>query len=291
MSVRNDVCYVCNEPVKGKKNICTFDCGHKNHLSCVLPRASVYDTKCPACSEVQNLNLKPNMGDDRTIAMNASMEARIKRRQMQPKPVINLFWRVVYAISPFRKPPSCMKDYVSANYDLSEILKLGYTSEDAVQERIPWQNINSRIDSNHILKFGFTWKDMVSMGIRPKDLKKFTWSQIKHTLCLDAKELLKLNMTLEELSDLSYSPHQLNDLGFTFVILHTMGANVKTFDMLNMTLEDIKTYFSPTAQQWASAGFYDKEKLKISGWELAKVSRILPPAVDHVSGRQLRLAF
>jgi hypothetical protein len=98
-------------------------------------------------------------------------------------------------------------------------------------------------------------------------------------------------MSLVEVADLGLSPHQLNDLGFTFDILASMGGNVKTFKDLDMSVEDIKTYFTPNGNQWADAGFYDKEKLERYGWDVGKVSRVLPAATDRICGRHIRLAF
>ena len=98
-------------------------------------------------------------------------------------------------------------------------------------------------------------------------------------------------MTLHELADLEYTPHQLNDLGFTWDKFAAMGANVKTFKAFDMSVEDIKTYFNPTMNQWLDSGFYNRELLLQNGWNVEDVIRILPRTNGRADGRTLRLAF
>ena len=103
--------------------------------------------------------------------------------------------------------------------------------------------------------------------------------------------ILKLNITLDELADLNYTPQQLNDLGFTWDILSAMGANVKTIKSFNMSIEDVKTYFNPSLNQWLEAGFYNKDKLQKNDWNVESVSQVLPRMTGRVDGRTLRLTF
>jgi len=287
----NDNCNVCHQKVSGVKNIGVFDCGHKFHLSCVLSRATYFDTKCPLCAQVQNIHLKPDLGDDRNIAMLSSIEARIKRHQIKPKAPESFIVSILSFFSPFRSTPSTFKDFLNAGYKLSELKKMGYTPSDCIQENIPWQNMIDNVSITHLLQFGFTWKDMVVLGIKPEHLNKFTWSQIKHTLNITAEDLLKINMTLQELADLNYTPHQLNDLGFTWEKFAAMGANVNTFTVFNMSVQDIKTYFNPSMNQWLDSGFYNRESLVKNGWDIEAISRILPQTNGRADGRTLRLTF
>lgn len=291
MSTTNDACIVCHQKVKGVKNIAVFDCGHKFHLSCVISRATNYNTKCPLCAETQNIKLKPNLGDDRSIAMLSSIEARIKRHRMTPKPAESFLYTILSMLTPFKSTPTSFKDYLNAGYKLSELKKMGYTPADCIQEKISWQNMRNNVSIPHLLQYGFTWKDMVLLGIKAEDLNDFTWSQLKHTLGISAEDLLKINMTLHELADLEYTPHQLNDLGFTWDKFAAMGANVKTFKAFDMSVEDIKTYFNPTMNQWLDSGFYNRELLLQNGWNVEDVIRILPRTNGRADGRTLRLAF
>lgn len=282
-------CGVCNEKIKQDVNTAVFDCGHRHHLSCVMDRAALYDAKCPVCSSVQNLNLKPNLGNDRHIAISSTTEARIKRRQMVPKQPSN--WLVSWYRSMFRKDPVTFKEHVQAGFKLPELTRLGFTPRDAVQEGVSWSFVSNLHTSAQLLQFGFKWSDMSVMNMKPMDLKSFTWSQLKHTLQLTARDLLALNITLSEITELGFSPHQLNDLGFTFEILMSMGGNVKTLREMGLSIEDINTYFMPTNNQWVSTGFYDKKKLTMYGWDLDTAIRVLPAQTDRVHGRQIRLAF
>lgn len=292
MSISNEGCVLCHKKFnKNGNNIASFDCGHRFHLSCILKNAKYYSTSCPICSKVQNTKLKPNLGDDRSIAMASNIQARIRRRQLQPKQQMTWFMKILSTITPFNKTPENLTEYISAGYNLTELQKTGFTPDDCIQENIKWDYIIKKASIAHILQFGLKWKDMVSMGIKPHNLKDFTWSQLKHTLNLNASELLKLNMTLTELGELEYTPHQLNDLGFTWEIFTALGASVETMPSFRMTVDEIKTYFSPTVNQWIQAGFYDKNRLTKAGWDVNDVILVLPRTTDRSSGRQLRLAF
>ena len=288
----NDSCNVCHEPLNSKTNLAVFDCGHKFHLHCIIKRAGFYATTCPTCTSDKLLNLKPNLGDDRKVSMASTIQARIKRRQMQPKEELGFWARILSAISPFHNSrESGLKELISSGVKLTELKKSGYTSEDCVQAKISWDFMRKNCKTGHLLQFGFKWKDMVSMGIKCDHLNDFTWSQMKHTLNINANELLRLNMNLTELAELAYSPHQLNDLGFNWDIFVSMGANVSTLPAFKMTIEDIKTYFNPSIKQWMAAGFYDKAKLIKNGWDVSEVIRLLPDCDYRSDGRQLRLTF
>lgn len=287
----NDLCLICHGKVKGVKNIAVFDCGHRFHLSCALTRASYYDTKCMLCSEVQNKSLKPDLGDDRETAMLAEIEAKIKRHQLEPKAPKTLLHSLLSMLTPFSTTPTTFRDYLNAGHKLSELKKMGYTPTDGVEEKIPWHVMRNNVDIKQLLQFGFKWEHMVDMGIRSEHLKDFTWSQIKHTLGLSAKDILKLNITLDELSDLKYTPQQLNDLGFNWDIFSAMGANVSTMKSFDISVEDIKTYFNPTLNQWLEAGFYNKDMLVKNDWNVESVIQVLPRMNGRVDGRTLRLAF
>lgn len=292
MSSVDNSCSICQQSFdKQGKNLAVFDCGHKFHLSCVLKNTKLYTANCPLCTRVQKLNLKPNLGDDRKIAMAASVQARIKRRQITPKPEESWFVKLLHFISPFKSEPTTITEYIAAGYRLPDLQKQGFTPDDCVHDKMTWDFLSSKASINHILQFGIKWKEMVSMGIKSNNLKQFTWSQIKHTLNLSANEMLKLNMTLQELADLEYTPHQLNDLGFTWETFVALGASVDNMQCFKMSVEDIKTYFNPSPQQWNQAGFYDKNRLNKCGWSTEDVIRLLPKQHDRSGGRQLRLTF
>ena len=287
----NDTCTICHEKVCGVKNIAVFDCGHKYHLSCSLNRASFYDTKCMLCSEVNKKNMKADLGDDRETAMLAEIEAKIKRHQLEPKAPRTFLYSLLSVLTPFSSTPDSFRDFLNRGHKLTELKKMGYTPTDGVEEKIPWQAMRNNVDIKQLLQFGFKWEHMVSMGIRSEHLKDFTWSQVKHGLGLGAKDILKLNITLDELAELKYTPQQLNDLGFTWEVFSAMGANVSTMKSFDMSIDDVKTYFNPSLNQWLEGGFYNKEALVKNDWDVENVIRVLPRMTGRVDGRTLRLAF
>ena len=290
--MNESTCSVCHEHIKSKTNIAVFDCGHKFHLHCIIKRAGMYVTTCPTCTSEQKLNLKPNLGDDRKVSMASSVQARIKRRQMKPQEELSWWANLLKFITPFSKAEDAsLQELISSGVKLSELKKMGYTADDCVQSKISWTFMRKYCSTSHLLQFGFKWKDMVAMGIKCDHLEDFTWSQMKHTLNINANELLKLNMSLTELADLGYTPHQLNDLGFKWDIFVAMGADVETLPPFKMSIEDIKTYFNPSMKQWMAAGFYDKAKLTKYDWDVQEVIRLLPATDGRADGRQLRLTF
>ena len=103
--------------------------------------------------------------------------------------------------------------------------------------------------------------------------------------------MLKMRLTITELADMKYSTHQLIELGFTWPVLASMGANVDTWKKFNFDLEDIKRYWQPTLAQWVAAGFYDKDRIKQAGWPMDSVLDSLPSMDQRATGRVLRLSL
>ena len=132
---------------------------------------------------------------------------------------------------------------------------------------------------------------MLEMGITPKDIQIFSWPQQKRQLKLDARKILQTNINLTELADLKYTTHQLLELGFDWNVLSQMGASVDNWRIFGFTLEDIKQYWNPSLTDLVSAGFYDKDRIGLAGWDLNDVLKTLPNMTDRSSGRVLRLEF
>ena len=264
---------------------------HKFHLSCVLNRASHFNVSCPSCTD--NTTNKPSLGDDRMVSIQSSIEARVLARKIRPQDEKG-FWSSLYDwFHPFKSNKETLMYYMNAGYPLSEIKKLGFTPEDAVQENIPWTKLCNFTTSDHLLAFGYKWSHMLLLGIKPFQLSSdyFTWTQIRHSLNIDAREILKMNITIQDLADLQFTPHQLQDLGFTWDVLLSMGGNTKTLGYFNISLDDFKTYWNPTQAQWYEAGFYDKSNVVEAGWDLDAVTRLLPVLDGRFSGRNIRLQF
>lgn len=279
-------CNICNKDI-GPKNRAVFDCGHTFHLSCVF--ASPYATMCSDCP--QHIESRPDIGNDREIAISSDMLLKVSERRLKPVTTVSMLTTLVQAITPLTPAPLTFIDHMKQNKKLTVIAASGFGPEDAVQERVRFSDIVSRYNSKDILEFGFEWEHMVQMGILPNHIKHFSWTQQKHKLKLNAEKMLKMRMTMTELADINYTTHQLVELGFTWQIMSTMGANVDTWKRFNFELEDIKRYWQPTLTQWVAAGFYDKERVQRAGWQMDSVLTSLPPMDQRASGRVLRLAF
>lgn len=279
-------CSVCNEEIS-ERNRAVFDCGHMFHLSCVL--ASPYSTQCSQCSA--QLNNKPDLGNDRAVAMNAAILQKISERRLKIPGTPSVLQNIIHAISPLTPAAQTFVDHMKQNKKLSVISAAGFSPEDAVQERVRFSDIVSRYDSKDILEFGFTWDQMVMLGILPSHIQHFSWTEQKHKLKLNAEKMLQMRLTMTELADMEYTTHQLVELGFTWHILSSMGANVETWRRFNFELDDIKRYWTPTLSQWVSAGFYDKDRVRSAGWPMDTLLDSLPKMEGRASGRVLRLAF
>lgn len=289
---QTDSCSICHNKLPSNgTNRAIFDCGHKFHLTCVLHRASYYNLSCPSC--VDNTSNKPSLGNDRMIAIQSNIEAKILARKIKPEEEKSFFSRWYQYLNPFKIEQESFKNYMNSGYPLSEIQKAGYTPEDAIQENIPWTKLCNYTKAEHLLTFGFKWQHMLTLGIKPFQLSSdyFTWTQLKHSLNINAREILKMNINIQDLADLNFTPHQLNDLGFTWDVLLSMGGDVKTLSYFNVGLEDLKTYWNPTQAQWYEAGFYDKSRVIEAGWDIEHVTRLLPELDGRLSGRTLRLQF
>ena len=233
----------------------------------------------------------PDLGADREIVMSADIEAKIIERQLKSNEPLTWMQKVTAVISPLTPKATTFLEHIHHNTKLSVIRRLGFSPENAVQERISWSKFHSRYSGIDLLEFGFKWQHMVDMGIVPPQLNKFTWSEQQHKLKLNATSLLSIRMTISELARLKYSSHQLVELGFDWAVLSRMGATVDTWNLFKIPITDIKRYWSPTVSQWVAGGFYDKARLEHAGWNIQNVSKELPAMTERCNGRVLRLAF
>lgn len=279
-------CSLCSKVITDR-NRAVFDCGHSFHLSCVL--ATPYSTQCSSCPA--HLDNRPDLGNDRSIAMNADVLQKISARRLKAAGAPTFLQSFVHAISPLTPAAQNFVDHMKQNKKLSVISAAGFSPEDAVQERVRFSDIVSRYDSKDILEFGFTWDHMVMLGILPSHIHHFSWTEQKHKLKLNAEKMLQMRLTMTELADMKYTTHQLVELGFNWQTLTSMGANVETWRRFNFELEDVKRYWQPTLSQWVSAGFYDKDRVRAAGWPMDDLLSSLPAMEGRASGRVLRLAF
>jgi hypothetical protein len=231
------------------------------------------------------------VGLDRKVAISAAIASKIQQRQLKCIQPSTILQRIGNAISPLTPSLQHFRDYIYHNKSLTYISSVGFSPLDAVHERIKWDKIASTYKAADILQFGFDWNHMLEMGITPKDIQIFSWPQQKRQLKLDARKILQTNINLTELADLKYTTHQLLELGFDWNVLSQMGASVDNWRIFGFTLEDIKQYWNPSLTDLVSAGFYDKDRIGLAGWDLNDVLKTLPNMTDRSSGRVLRLEF
>lgn len=282
------LCSICEDAV-GASNTAVFECGHTFHLSCVLHHATHFHSVCPDCAA--QANRLPDLGTDRQVALAADIQSKIQQRQLRPAVEASTLQKLARIISPLTPRAVTFQEHMRHNKKLSMVRQAGFRARDAVQEGIQWSEVAARYGPRDILDFGFRWEDMVSMGIRPSDVRAFSWTQQKHVLALNAAKLLQIRMTITELASMQYSTHQLVELGFDWPTLARMGANVDTWPLFKFELSDLKRYWSPTISQWVAAGFYDKDRVARSGWPMETVLELLPAMTQRSKGRSLRLTF
>ena len=279
-------CTLCNEIVP-ERNTATFACGHTFHLTCVLMQP--FSSLCSQCD--QPVTDLPDIGLDRKVAIASDVASKIQQRQLTCVQPTSILQRIGNAISPLTPSLRTFSDYLYHNKSLSYISSLGFSPKDAVHERVKWDKISSTYEVTDILKFNFKWQHMVEMGITPTDVGLFSWQQQQRDLQLDARKLLQTNISLSELADLKYTTHQLLEMGFDWSVLTQMGASVDSWRMFGFPLEDIKQYWNPSLTNLVTAGFYDKDRVKMAGWDMEDVLHSLPNMSDRSNGRVLRLAF
>jgi hypothetical protein len=183
--------------------------------------------------------------------------------------------------------------HIQRGTNVEDLKKMGYVPDDLVADQVSWNTLITKYKPADILNFGVTWNHAVKMGVRPAGLKIFTWAQLRHVLSVSAHDLMRIDTNINDLAELGISPVHLIDMGFDWQAMESMGASVETLKALNITINDIKTYWKPTVAQFERCGFYDKQRLLKSGWDVDRVSRVLPNAGWRTNGRVQRssLAF
>jgi hypothetical protein len=268
-----------------------FDCGHAVHLSCLLKQTQYGLYACPVCTDKASAALKPNLGKDREIAMQSTHSARVRERQLFPPKRPNIISRVLNYFSPLTPVATTFQEHVHNKTSLKSMKTLGFTPADAIQDRVRWRRIQYNYTPEELMDFGFQWDHMVSLGIEPQHINAFSWNVLKNQLKLDSKKLLQLNISISELATLNFTCAQYHELGFDWPLWTRMGANVETLRPFNWSLQDIKTYWSPSVSQWIQAGFYDRKRLMAAGWPIEDARNVLPSLTQRNPGRSIRLNF
>ena len=77
--------------------------------------------------------------------MAASVQARIKRRQITPKPETSWMVKLLHWISPFKSEPTNITEYIAAGYRLPDLQKQGFTPDDCVHDKMTWDFLSSKL--------------------------------------------------------------------------------------------------------------------------------------------------
>lgn len=287
-------CPICRQEIPRSANgrgIAHYDCGHVFHLRCALNHAYQFRTSCPSCTTVDDM--MPHLGGDRSIAIASTAAAARRRRILYPSAPQSAMNRLWGAVTGGGSQQMSLKTHIHRGTNVEDLKKFGFVPDDLVAEQISWNTLISKYKPTDILNFGVTWNHAMKLGVRPAGLKVFTWAQLRHVLCVSAHDLLRIDTNINDLAELGISPVHLLDMGFDWAAMESMGASVETLKALNISINDIKTYWKPTVSQFERCGFYDKQRLLKSGWDVERVSRVLPNAGWRTNGRVKRssLAF
>ena len=242
------------------------------------------------CNDVDEL--LPHLGGDRKVAMASTAAAARRRRILYPSAPQNAINRLWSSVTGSRQNVT-LKQHIQKGTPIEDLKKLGFVAEDLINEQVQWNTLVQKYKPSDILNFGVTWNIAVRIGVRPAGLKMFSWAQMRHVLCVTAHDLLRIDVNINDLAELNISPVHLVDMGFDWPAMEACGASVETLKALNMSISDIKTYWKPSVSQFERAGFFDKQRLLRSGWDVERVTRSLPDAGWRTNGRVQRsgLAF
>lgn len=257
-------CTLCQKQLlysgKVRPNVGTFECGHEFHLSCIIEHCKARHTNaCPQCVPPSS-NTFVNFSDDRYTALQTLIESRRQRREV--KSDVGFLGGVT---GWFGKSVT-LSTLVTSGTSLNTLRVQGFLPEDFIEHKITWGKLTKVYTVDSLLEFGFKWHHMVVMGFCPEDFKSFTWQQLYTTLKVRAPDMLKTSIDVRQLSELGYSIQNIKQLGFTFSDFLKMNGTVKTLRLLTANLNDLKTYFNPSSDDWCKAGF-SNERIKQNNWK------------------------
>jgi len=267
-------CTLCNLDMDKsgslRPNIATYDCGHEYHLSCALLYSKEnISMLCPSC-HVPEKTL--NLGDDRQIAMQSLIDAR---RTCLSTPTKGGIWSWFTDKS--------LHYLIKTGASLESLKLKGVTPEDLIEEQIKWESVSSIYKTGALLNFGFRWHHMITMGFQPEHFKLLDWHQMSSVLNLQAVDMLKTSITIRELAELKIDVAHLHQLGFRLKELKQIGGDCETLKLLTSNLSDIKTYFSPSPDDWEDLGF-TKESIGKNNWMTEEFTPVRQPRKLHKNG-------
>lgn len=241
-------CTICSENMvfsgAVRPNIATFECGHSFHLSCVLAYSKAKITQtCPICNPVQNV-MFANFGDDRLRSMQIMIEKRRNINKMEkPKSYFSIF-----------SSTNDLRSMIRSGTSLHSIKLNGYLPESFIEEGIKFRECGSTYTMSSLIDFGFRFNHMLTMGFSPEDFKKMSLLNMEE-LNISAEDMMQTSITIHQLSQLGIDLYKLCEMGFSWADLRKIGGNVQTIRLLTPKVSELKTYFSPTEEEWKDAGF------------------------------------
>jgi len=258
-------CLLCKNQVlysgKVRPDVGTFRCGHEYHLSCIIEYCTQRHTNaCPQCVPPASHTFA-NFSDDRFTALQTLIESRRHRREL--KSDVGFLGNVSGWFGSSKTVT--LSSLVNNGTSLNTLRVQGFLPEDFIEQKVTWSRLTKVYTMDTLLEFGFKWHHMVVMGFCPEDFKAFTWQQLYTQLKIRAPDMLKTSIDVRQLSELNYSIQNIKQLGFMFSDFLKMNGDVKTLRLLTSNLNDLKTYFSPSADDWCKAGF-STDKMKQNKW-------------------------
>jgi len=244
-------CVLCNDNLTVKNslrpNSAVFECGHTFHLNCVIQYSKEKLTNtCPICHPEQNVFFA-NFGEDRLKAMAIQIEKRRQINKMEkPKSYFSLF-----------STKTNLRSMINSGTSLQTLKLNGYIPESFVEQGIKFHEVASTYTMDSLIGFGFRFHHMMLMGFAPENFKKMSQNNMEE-LDINASDMLTTSINIHQLAGLGLSLPTLCQMKFTWADLRKIGGTCQTIRLLTPKLSEIKTYFSPTKEEWEAAGFTEE---------------------------------
>lgn len=180
--------------------------------------------------------LRPDLGEDRLLAIAAVVSARRDARKTEPSGFFN---RIMSSKS---VTADRLKSYLRSN--LTSLKLKGILPQDFVEQQVTFQELaHHSVDA--MIDFGFSWDHFMRMGLDAAGLQRFEFRHLK-TLRACSKDILNAGPTIHDLLAMQMSPQQLHELGFRWHDLKAIGADD---DVLPFSARDIDIYFGKPARE------------------------------------------
>ena len=179
------------------------------------------------------------------------MEIMIKKRRNinkmeKPKSYFSLF-----------SSSSDLRSMIKSGTSLNSLKLNGYIPESFIEEGIQYKEIASTYTMDSLIAFGFQFSHMLTMGFAPEHFKQMSQNNLDE-LEIKAEDMMRTSITIHELSELGLELYKLCEMNFTWSDLRKIGGNAQTIRLINPKLSELKTYFSPTEEEWKEAGLRKK---------------------------------